>query len=791
MPVHPRGASVLCVTLALAAPLLAAVTAPSLEPWGRQRLEPVPRAERTEAVLFSEDFENGWNGWSGVDLTAASPTWHTDDFNAWNGGQSWWMGLEWLFDGETLHGYHNHTLQYLETPVVTVGAAPAQLSFRLRYATEAPGGEPAGYNAWDGCNVWVSVDGGAWAVATGFSWAYTHSSLYSFGNEFGMGTGIPGWCGNSVNWRAVTKDLAAYVGHTVSFRFAFCADGGWDTEDEPGLFGMLVDDVLITANGNTVLQNDAEGVATPSDLLPVSGGASGDHWTLSTASSHSPSHAANGSVGDGLENALVSPAYLLPADQDCWLEFWLRCDLQDFDGNGDNFLEDYYFVEVSADDGATWETLFYDYGDADRPGAAAWEDYLPGMPFNGNAEMSLNQWAGQEIRLRWRVRTDWDNDGGTGTGLWIDDVEIWGSDVPVNDVACVQIVPGYPRTLGVPCQTFTQFDNNGSEARVQIQGWMAANGSLNGPILPRMDIAPLSSVTRLYTWTPSLQGENELQGWAANPGDQVPANDTLWVSPIEVRPAGQYEFGYSFREPTFFFSGDDPAMFVNDLSRLGLGTLDVETVTLGLYDPDGDAGGKVIRVHLLDDEAGQPGDEIWSGDYTLTTQGISTLWEFEVEPGVQVAGDFWVWAERLDGYPHALGADLLWNPGHYCVTDGTTFDLDFSNAEGSELMLWVLCSAADELAAGAPRPRDFALDQAVPNPFNPGTLLSFHAPAGTPLSLKVYNLRGQEVASLYEGPASGQGQTATFDGARLASGVYFARLEGAGQVSTLKLVLSR
>jgi hypothetical protein len=588
----------------------------------------------------------------------------------------------------------------------------------------------------------------------------------------------------------VTKDLAAHVGQTVAFRFAFCSDGAYCTANNPAIFGMLVDDVVITSGGNTVLQNNADGIATPAEFTGVSGGASGNTWTLSTASSHSPTHAANAAMGHGLLNALVSPAYTLPADQDLWLEFWIRCHMLDFDGDGNNSLEDYYHVELSAN-GGPWTTLFYDYGDVSRPGGSGWADYQPGMPFNGNIAMSLNEWGGQSVRLRWRITTDWNDDGGIGTGLWIDDVEIWGSDVPANDLACTHIIPSYPRTVGAQCPTYVRYANNGSTALSEIQAWMVVNDQLNGPIMPRLNIPPLSSQTRTYNWTPALFGENELKSYGNNPDDQVPVNDTLWVSPIDVRPAGQYEFGYSFQEPAFYFSGGDPAMFVDDVSRLGLGTLDVLSVTLGLYDPNGNAGGRVIRIHIMEDNDGQPGTEIWNGDYTLTTQGALTLWEFEVEAGVQVDGDFWVWCERLTDYPHALGNDLVWNTGHYAITDGIDFDLGFSDANGNELMLWVLTEADIDVADGVGRPADFALESAVPNPFNPTTQLDFRAPAGTQISLKVYNLRGQVVANLFEGAASGQMQSAVFDGGRLASAVYFAQLESEGRVSTQKLLLSK
>lgn len=86
-------------------------------------------------------------------------------------------------------------------------------------------------------------------------------------------------------------------------------------------------------------------------------------------------------------------------------------------------------------------------------------------------------------------------------------------------------------------------------------------------------------------------------------------------------------------------------------------------------------------------------------------------------------------------------------------------------------------------------PESFTLDQNYPNPFNPSTTIKFALPGAGFVSLKIYNLLGQEVATLVDQVlASGSYQT-TFDGSRLASGIYVSRLQAGGTTLTRKMVL--
>ena len=85
---------------------------------------------------------------------------------------------------------------------------------------------------------------------------------------------------------------------------------------------------------------------------------------------------------------------------------------------------------------------------------------------------------------------------------------------------------------------------------------------------------------------------------------------------------------------------------------------------------------------------------------------------------------------------------------------------------------------------------DFRLGKAYPNPFNPTTNLELAIPEAGYVSVKVYNLVGQEVATLVDGMMDANpSYTFQWNAGSLSSGVYLVRAEGAGQISTQKITL--
>lgn len=94
-----------------------------------------------------------------------------------------------------------------------------------------------------------------------------------------------------------------------------------------------------------------------------------------------------------------------------------------------------------------------------------------------------------------------------------------------------------------------------------------------------------------------------------------------------------------------------------------------------------------------------------------------------------------------------------------------------------------VCLGAEEALSG------FQLSQNQPNPFNPGTTIRFQLPQSELVTLKVYDLAGREVASLLEGLRPRGLNEVRFDGAALASGLYYYRLEAGALRETRGMLL--
>ena len=77
-------------------------------------------------------------------------------------------------------------------------------------------------------------------------------------------------------------------------------------------------------------------------------------------------------------------------------------------------------------------------------------------------------------------------------------------------------------------------------------------------------------------------------------------------------------------------------------------------------------------------------------------------------------------------------------------------------------------------------PAVFALNQNYPNPFNPSTIINYQLAVDSKVSLKIFNILGQEVAELVNSNIVAGSHTATFNAAGLNSGVYMYRLEAIG-----------
>jgi hypothetical protein len=86
---------------------------------------------------------------------------------------------------------------------------------------------------------------------------------------------------------------------------------------------------------------------------------------------------------------------------------------------------------------------------------------------------------------------------------------------------------------------------------------------------------------------------------------------------------------------------------------------------------------------------------------------------------------------------------------------------------------------------------EYALHQNFPNPFNPTTSIAIDLVDAGNVSLKVYNLMGQEVGTLLTGNMTSGRHIVNFDATNLSSGLYLYRLSVNGFVAEKKMLLMK
>ena len=86
-------------------------------------------------------------------------------------------------------------------------------------------------------------------------------------------------------------------------------------------------------------------------------------------------------------------------------------------------------------------------------------------------------------------------------------------------------------------------------------------------------------------------------------------------------------------------------------------------------------------------------------------------------------------------------------------------------------------------------PTSYTLHQNYPNPFSPGTTISFDLSAASHVNLKVYTVLGKEVATLLDEQKEAGRHAVHFDGSGLSSGTYFVRLQAGASAETRTLLL--
>lgn len=111
--------------------------------------------------------------------------------------------------------------------------------------------------------------------------------------------------------------------------------------------------------------------------------------------------------------------------------------------------------------------------------------------------------------------------------------------------------------------------------------------------------------------------------------------------------------------------------------------------------------------------------------------------------------------------------------------------------ENQTITNWLTNGVTDVEDVAGVLPAGYDLSQNYPNPFNPTTRISYSVPQKGDVSLKVFNVLGMEVATLFSGVQEAGTHTARLDASTLSSGVYFYRLQAGSVSMTKKMVFMK
>ncbi len=168
---------------------------------------------------------------------------------------------------------------------------------------------------------------------------------------------------------------------------------------------------------------------------------------------------------------------------------------------------------------------------------------------------------------------------------------------------------------------------------------------------------------------------------------------------------------------------------------------------------------------------------IWSYDTTLPV-GIN-LGPFEFRFGAMYPG-----ADTVNGGVAYLNNEFPFGVNHFNVLLNHPISVSnnwFGHPTGPDAVEQIKDIIPDK----------FKLEQNYPNPFNPTTKIRYSIPKNSFVTLKVFNLLGEEIETLVNSEQSAGVYEATFDASKLSSGIYFYTLQTKNFNLTKKMILIR
>ncbi|MGA9291605.1 MAG: DUF4397 domain-containing protein [Ignavibacteriaceae bacterium] len=271
------------------------------------------------------------------------------------------------------------------------------------------------------------------------------------------------------------------------------------------------------------------------------------------------------------------------------------------------------------------------------------------------------------------------------------------------------------------------------------------------------------------------------------PANSISANDTLKNFSVTLSAGGTYvAIADGVLNPADYAANPDGkstafTLFVKDMARES--ALDTNHVEFFVLHGSTDAP----AVDVLARGVGKLVQNVSYGDITDYVSVPPAPYSLDITP----AGD-------NNTIVTSLNADLSGLKGMTAAVFASGFLNTSSNQNGSAFGIFAALANGTVVQFGtltgvesSPKsiPSSFNLEQNFPNPFNPATKIVYSLPKSSEVSLKVYNIVGQEVATLINQQQNAGIYSVNFNASNLASGIYIYRIQAGSFVSTRKMTL--
>ncbi len=181
-------------------------------------------------------------------------------------------------------------------------------------------------------------------------------------------------------------------------------------------------------------------------------------------------------------------------------------------------------------------------------------------------------------------------------------------------------------------------------------------------------------------------------------------------------------------------------------------------------------------------------------NWTQNNSGLEQVWlnEIAVVNGTLIA------ASRNNGIYVSFNNGNNWTAFNIGMNDTNitclSYNNDFLFAGSSNGNIWRIAVQSIPVGItieGTGEPDQFHLSQNYPNPFNPVTQIRYQLTVESNVTLRVYNLLGEEIATLADEKQQPGEHKLEFDGTNLPSGIYFYRLMTDSFSEVRSMVLSK